>query len=454
MTPQHDLPDWFADLSEPTLLGPDEPPASAPVGPEVAAKRKRRRRTGGIVALIAVVLVLAVAGTYVSVTLGAPIGAAASTVHRPGVESPAAAALVFPTVGESAVSISGADDYLGPTADGVFGSSGGNGALPMASISKLITAMVVLNSKPLGVSGAGPTITFDKADEALYDKYFALNATIAAMPTGSTMSEHDAIEAMLVVSACNYAEAVAEWAFGSDAAFLVAAKKWLRANGLTGTTMVEPTGVDARNTSTPSDLIALGKLAMANPAIASIVAKTSLDVPSLAGMPNTNDLLGTDGVDGIKTGTLVPGGSDLLFSANVTVGTPTPLHITGVMLAGTSRGSVDTAVSALIQSITSGFHVESLGTRGQVVGTYSTPWGAKATMVLGKDATTLTWSNTPITSTMTTDTLKTGANGEKVGTITWTAGKNVVSVPIVLQGHITPPTSWWRLTHPFALKAK
>jgi len=43
-------------------------------------------------------------------------------------------------------------------------------------------------------------------------------------------------------------------------------------------------------------------------------------------MISTNDLLGTDGIDGIKTGTLK--GSDLLFSSTVTVGLPKPLTIT------------------------------------------------------------------------------------------------------------------------------
>ena len=102
-----------------------------------------------------------------------------------------------------------------------------------------------------------------------------LDATIAAMPTGSAMSEHDALETMLVASACNYAEAVSTWAFGSQGAFLSATKQWLAANGLTGTTIVEPTGISPRNTSTPSDLIAIGKLAAANPVIAQIVARRS-----------------------------------------------------------------------------------------------------------------------------------------------------------------------------------
>lgn len=422
------------------------PPSPAPDDPAEKEKRRRRRRTSRIVALIATLVVLGLVATYVSLSLTAPVSAAVASMHPPQVPIPAAATIALPQTGEAAVSVSGANDYLGPEADGVFASSGGNGALPMASISKLVTALLVLDAKPLGASGTGPTITFDKADHALYDKYFLLNATIAAMPTGSSMSEHDALETMLVVSACNYAEAVADWAFGSNAGFVAATRRWLAAHGLTGTTLVEPTGIDERNTSTPTDLIALGKLAIANPAIASIVAKTSLDVPSLAGMPNTNDLLGTDGVDGIKTGTL--GGSDLLFSAEVRVGAPNPLTIIGIVLAGPDRGAVDNSVRSLITSISDGFHTLPLAAKGETVGTYSTPWGSTASVVLDRGASVLTWSNTPVSVRINTRTVQSGTNGEKVGTIGWVAGKSSVIVPLALRGRIHGPSTWWRLTHP------
>ena len=450
---QHEPPDWFADLADAQSRTEILPAVAVPNETEKAQKPRRRWR-GRIIGLASTVLVLAIIGTYVSLTLTAPVGAANAVFHRPDVARPAATTIALPQVGETAVSISGADDYLGPTATGVFASSGGNGALPMASISKLITAMVVINARPLGASGNGRTITWSKADSSLYDKYFVLNATIAAMKNGSSMSEHDALETMLVVSACNYAEAMADWAFGSNAGFVSATKKWLKANGLTGTTMVEPTGLDDRNTSTPSDLIAIGKLAMANPAIAAMVGLTSLDVPALAGMSSTNDLLGSDGVNGIKTGTLDSAGSDLLFSAIVPVSPSTTLNVVGVVLSGQTRSSVDADVRALIASLKSGFHEEQLGTQGQVVGSYSTPWGARASMVLAKSASAFTWSNTPITSTMITTTLKSGASGEKVGSVTWVVGKTTVTVPVVLQGSIHGPSSWWRLTHPAQLLGK
>jgi D-alanyl-D-alanine carboxypeptidase (penicillin-binding protein 5/6) len=417
-----------------------------PVDPSVRARRRKRVR---IVALVVVGVIVAAIAIYVPLALNAPVGAAAATVHRPDVAPGAAAALVTPTVGESAISVSGAAAYLGSSEGGILAASGGDAAVPMASISKLITAMVILSKKPLTTSSPGPSITFSKADYALYDKYYLLGATIAAMPTGSSMSEHDALETMLVVSACNYSEAMVDWAFGSTGGFLTAAKKWLAANGMTHTTMVESTGIDARNTSTPSDLITLGKLAMANPVIAEIVAKQGLDVAFLTGMPSTNTLLGTDGVDGIKTGTLDGYGSDLLYSAQVPVaGLDQPLTVVGVVLGGDSRETVNNEVTRLIDSLKAGFHEVVVAEDDEKVGTYTTPWGASATMVLASSASVFTYSDTKITSTMTTSTLKTGKDGEKVGSITWKAGTSSVTVPVVLKGSITPPSAWWRLTHP------
>ncbi|MEO7721080.1 MAG: D-alanyl-D-alanine carboxypeptidase [Pseudolysinimonas sp.] len=417
-----------------------------PVDPATRAGRRKRTR---IIALVVVGVIVAAIAVYVPLTLNAPVGAAAATLHRPDVPQGAAAVLALPPEGESAISVSGADVYLGTGASGILAASGGDGAAPMASISKLITAMVILNKKPLAGSSPGPTITFSKADHALYDKYYVLNATIAAMPTGSSMSERDALETMLVVSACNYAEAMIDWAFGSNAGFVSAAKKWMTANGLTHTTMVESTGLDARNTSTPSDLIALGKLAMANPVVAELVAKPSLDVPFLTGMSSTNTLLGADGVNGIKTGTLEDFGSNLLYSATVPVtGLDKPLTIVGVVLGGATRESVNDDVTHLIDSLKAGFHEVPVAEDGEKVGRYSTPWGASATMVLGSSASVFTYSNAKITSTMTTSTLKTGNDGEKVGSVTWKAGTSTVTVPVLLQGNIRPPTAWWRLTHP------
>ena len=278
-----------------------------------------------------------------------------------------------------------------------------------------------------------------------------MGATIAQMPTGSAMSLHDALATMLIPSASNYAEAVSTWAFGSQSRFLSAARQWLAAHGLTGTTIVEPTGINSRNTSTPSDLIAIGKLAAANPAIATIAATPYLELSGPGGMSNTNDLLGSEGITGLKTGNLGDGTHNLLYTASLDVGTAQPLNVTGVMLGGYSRATVDDVVLTLLRSIRSGFHSVPVATDGQEVGTLATPWGSTAQMVLGDGASIFTWSDTPITVSMDTTTPTTYQSGEVVGTVTWTAGPNTVTADVEIEGSITPPTAWWRLTHPSEL---
>ena len=97
---------------------------------------------------------------------------------------------------------------------------------------------------------------------------------------------------MLVVSASNYADAVSTWAFGSRSAFVRATDAWLDRNGLGGITVVEPTGIDPRNTATAADLITLGALDrlstltrwVALPRAAAPVSRLSRPVPA-AGTP-------------------------------------------------------------------------------------------------------------------------------------------------------------------------
>ncbi|MGC5169060.1 D-alanyl-D-alanine carboxypeptidase family protein [Microbacterium sp. DT81.1] len=451
MTTHHHSPDElsaFADLIRNEQIYLDHRDG-------VDRKRRRSRILRGLsIVAIVIAVVLASIGAYVGWALNAPLSAPVVTWQAPQASAAGPAAIALPTEGASAVSVSGAETYFGDAASGIWLTSGTNDPRPIASITKLITALVILDALPLeGADDPGPTITFDKADHDLYDKYYVLGATIAAMPIGSSMSQHDALATMLIPSASNYAEAVSTWAFGSQGAFVSAARDWLTAHGLTGTTIVEPTGLDARNTSTPTDLIAIGKLAAANPAIAKIVAMPSLTLPGPGAMYNTNELLGTDGVSGLKTGNLGDGSHSLLYTASLDVGAGAPLSMTGVVLSGFSDDSVNSTVLTLFDSIRRGFHTVPVVSSGRDVGSVATPWGSTARVIVADSASILTWSDTTITATMETITPTTYEDGAVVGSITWSAGPNSVSVPVEIEGTIVPPTAWWRLTHPSQLGA-
>ncbi|MFH8248796.1 D-alanyl-D-alanine carboxypeptidase family protein [Microbacterium sp. B2969] len=447
ITTHDQLPDEFADLVE--LM--DE----APEGGVDPLLRTARRRRGLIVAAIVIAVVLVATGGYTGWALTAPPPVPVVQTQDPSVPRPAAAALALPAQGASAIAVTGADEYLGPATGAPWATSGTDDPRPIASISKLITALVILDAKPLAdADDPGPTIWFDKAAHDLYDKYYVMGATIAAMPIGSSMSERDALATMLIPSACNYAEAVSTWAFGSQSGFLDATRRWLGANGLTGTTIVEPTGISPRNSSTPSDLMKIGALAAAQPTIEKIAATSSLSLPGPGFMANTNDLLGSDGVTGLKTGNLGAGNFNLLYTASLDVGAAQPLSVTGVLLGGATHDAVNRDVVALLDSIRAGFRTVPLATAGQPVGSFTTPWGSRARMVIAENASIFTWSDTPITRTMTTRTPTAYEDDEVIGSITWTAGPNTTSVPIEIEGTIAPPTEWWRLTHPLELGAE
>jgi len=444
----------FSDLAELMREEQELIDGLADIDPEAQSRRRRRRRRGLLVTAIVLVALLGTAGGYVGWALNAPLPAPTATSQQPAAPASPASPITLPADAASAISISGADAYLGPGAAGIWATSGTNDPRPMASLTKLITALVILDAKPLAdAADPGPTITFSKADHDLYDKYYVIGATIAAMPTGSSMSERDALATMLIPSASNYAEAVSTWAYGSQGAFVSAARRWLAANGLATTTLVEPTGMSARNTSTPTDLIALGRLAAANPTIAEIAGTRSISLPGPGALANTNDLLGVDGITGLKTGNLGDGTYNLLYTASMDVGIGQRLEVVGVLLGGMSRSSVDRDVRALLESIQGGFHHVPVATHSQQVGEYRTPWGSSAKIVISQEASILTWSDTPITVTMQTTTPKTYTDGEAVGSITWTAGPNTTTIPLVIEGTIEPPDEWWRLTNPEQLGA-
>lgn len=133
------------------------------------------------------------------------------------------------------------------------------------------------------------------------------------------------LEGILIGSANNYADRLASYLYPTDAVFADAAASWLDRHGISGLTIVEPTGIDERNSASAEALIPLAQRALANPVVAEIVAKQSVELPGAGLVTNTNGLLADPGVVGIKTGTLDRW--SLLSAKNITVAeTPITLY--------------------------------------------------------------------------------------------------------------------------------
>lgn len=402
--------------------------------------RRRARRIAAIVSGSVVVLAI---GSYLPLTLLAPLGPAEVRVAAYSSPVHAATAVAWPGYGASAISAVGFPEALA--------SHGRADPLPIASISKLVTVLVALEAKPLAVGQSGPTIIFGAADSALFAKYTAMNGKAEPMKTGSSLSELDLLRVVLIASANNYAEVLATWAYGGEPAFLGAVDTWLVAHGLSHTTIVEPTGISPKNTSTASDLLALGGLALDNPVVATIVSTKTLSLPSVGTFDNTNALLGYAGVDGIKSGTLDEYGTSLLFTADYRVG-GRDVRLIGAVVGAADHDTLYGAVRSLLATVRSGFREVTVTTKGQVFASYSTPWEHVVKAVAQKDAAVVVWSDTPIAAKIEPALdLGLGRKGEAAGSVTFTAGEATVMVPLVLNHSITDPGPWWRLVNPGSL---
>ncbi|SDN25689.1 D-alanyl-D-alanine carboxypeptidase (penicillin-binding protein 5/6) [Cryobacterium flavum] len=403
----------------------------------------RRRR----LAVFSILLVVVGGIGYVGATNLAPVPASAADLVQPAALTQPVAAPTWPAFGESAIGAVGFP--------GVLASSGAQDTVPIASITKMVTALVILDAKPLGASEAGPDITFTDADVDIYYDVIAENGSVAPVVSGMVLTQRESFEAMLLPSANNYAASLAVWAFGSIDGYLAAAKTWLAANALTQTSVTDTSGLSTSSVSSPADLVEIGKLVVGHPALAEIVALPSAVLPVIGTITNTNKLLGRDGVDGIKTGTTDVAGACLLFSTDFTVGTST-VTLVGVVLGGDTHSELNSAIAALIESVQPGFHDVILAEEGAVFGSYTTQWGDESDIVAERAASVLVWSDSPITGGVTAEDVQLGRAGDEVGTVSFTIGgatPTTVSVPLELHQTLADPGPAWRMGHPGKLAA-
>lgn len=383
-------------------------------------------------------LVLAV-GFYLPFTLLAPLHAENAQVLAWQAPVTSAPELAFPNYGATAI---GAVGWPGSLAV-----SGSTDALPIASISKVITALVVLEAKPLGPDDSGPELSFTSADTKLYNSYLARNGKVEPVRSGLVLTQQQVMQLTLVASANNYTASLVNWAFGSEDAYVVAARTWLDANGLPGITMADATGMSPDNRATAADLVELAKIALADPTVSRMVSTAHISIPGVGEIDNTNDLLGLDGVRGIKTGTLDEAGACLLFAADYTIGSEV-ITVVGVMLGGKDHPSLDRDIQTLLTTAQTGFQEVRLTTMGEEVAGYASDWGDTSSVVATADTVVVVWSDTPISRFVDVVPVTLEKAGVDVGKLTFSVGDRTIEVPIELTTTIDDPGAWWRLTHP------
>ncbi|HHC09063.1 MAG TPA: D-alanyl-D-alanine carboxypeptidase [Actinobacteria bacterium] len=183
------------------------------------------------------------------------------------------------------------------TADVVLASWNADERRPMASVTKVMTAMVVLDRMRL--------------DELVTVPASATRArgSTAGLRAGEELSVHDLLVAMLVRSGNDAALTLAAAAGGGSVdAFVAAMNRKARALGMDDTHFANPNGLDAEgHYSTARDLLTLISASREYPDIARIASIKLVRTAGADGEPrrfrNTNRLLGAyPGVVGLKTG--------------------------------------------------------------------------------------------------------------------------------------------------------
>jgi D-alanyl-D-alanine carboxypeptidase (penicillin-binding protein 5/6) len=364
-----------------------------------------------------------------------PVPAATALINVPQAPKTIAVDLPWPAAAQSALAAQG---Y------GLLSSHNAQTPQPIASIAKVITALAILQKKPI-TDGEGPTITLTDNDVSLFNKYYSQDGSVAKVAAGEKITEYQALQAMLLPSANNIADTMAAWAFGSADNYVSYANKMVGNMGLTQTSVGGASGFDDKTLSTASDLVRLGLAAINDPSIASIIKQPSASLPVAGTVNNVNWLLGTDGVFGIKTGNTDKAGGCYLVAAKRQVAGQ-EISIVGAVLGAPELKDAISAADDLVKASDSGFKRVTAVHKGQKLDSFLTPWGARSDVLAAQDINLLAWQGLDIKILNGPAELKApAAAGQDSGSITVNNGEKSVSGRLVLSQALPGPSWHWRL---------
>lgn len=390
---------------------------------------------------------LAILLVAVIVALGAfnyirpiPAVAAAPSLHAQDTVPGTPPAIRWPSAGSAAVGVSGL---------GFIATSGNEQPVAAASVTKVMTALIILTDKPLLRDQPGPSITITDEDVRGYLADLADKESVVEVRAGERLTEFQLLEGMLIPSANNFAETLARWDAGSTDAFVASMNKRAADLHMTHTTFADTSGASPNSVSTPSDLMALGMEAMKLDVFAQIVGMPQAQLPGVAGpVYNVDGVLGQNGIVGIKTGSGLQSGANFLFAATAPVdGYPVTMY--GCVMGQATLARAFAAAKTLIASLQSGLHVRRVIARNQAVARYSTPWGGQSDLLSTVDVDLVEWPGMILRQRLDAPALvvdKPLPAGKREGSEHVVLGDYSVDVELVTGSPLYPPGRAWRLT--------
>ncbi len=414
-----------------------------------------RFRPGRFIGITVGALAILLIGVYGPATLLGPLPAATATRLTPALNDATPFPPVLPAQGGSAIVAldTAAPGVTTPDASAIAKTVpiavGGNAdALPMASAAKIVTALVVLDAKPLAAGTAGPKIPITTADYQDYIDYGNSGARTVVVFPGELWTETELLQAMVLGSSNNHADTLARWAFGSIDAYVAAANTWLTAHGLDGTTVADANGLHDASAGTATDLARLAGMAASDPVIAGMLSQPPSALVGQRGVDNTTAYLPDEGITGVSRSYTDAAGVCFLFTARVS-SDESVFTFSGAVIGEPDYDTLKTDLTALMESARSGVSELPVLAKGDAYVRFSTPWGATSSGTVRASKTRFGWqAQAPGAATVTLDTFSTGRAGRTIGRVSVEAAGTPVSAPLVLDRTISAPGPGWRLLNP------
>ncbi|WP_343067098.1 D-alanyl-D-alanine carboxypeptidase [Streptomyces rectiverticillatus] len=352
------------------------------------------------------------------------------------------AQMTWPATGQAYVEVDGL---------GALGESGEEKPVPIASVTKVMTAYITLRDHPMKKGDKkGALMTVDAKAVSDYQKGKPEGESLVRVTEGQKLSEYEALEALMLPSANNIAKLLARWDAGSEEAFVKKMNDTAKDLGMVNTTFTDPSGFDATTKSTAKDLVKLGKKAMADPVFKEISGLTEYIDSNGEKQKNFNPIVPLYGT-GIKTGTTTAAGGNLLFAAEKKIGGTTQLII-GAVLAQHKTPIIDSVVAATkdaIESAKKALEAKTVVKKGDVVGAVDDGLGGRTPVVATKDVTAVGWAGLSVGLALNDGGHKlphAAKSGAEVGMLTVGSGPGQVRVPVALKAPLAEPGFGAKLT--------
>lgn len=181
----------------------------------------------------------------------------------------------------------------------------GDQKLPIASITKLMTALVIMDShKPNEVVTIKNLPALEAEDQKL------------GLVEGEEVTLGELLKATLIYSANDAANALAIYDSGSIEKFAEKMNEKAKQWELNNSNFIEPSGLKSGNISSAEDLVRLGSILSVNETFRNITSTVNAKITNQQGkvynITTTNKILGTGGVVGMKTGFTLDAGQCLI----------------------------------------------------------------------------------------------------------------------------------------------